>query len=159
MKKLLLSVFLTKAAILAAAQQDFKRNDIYLEAFGNGLFSSLNYERQLTKQPGLGMRFGVGFYTENVFYLTILSGVNYLFPLKGGKSFIDAGAGVTFARIDGQLFEPSKNSRGNHFTNFIPSIGYRKHAKNDLMWRISLTPVANKFAFTPSLGASVGKRF
>ena len=42
-------------------QTGFKKNDIYLEAGGNGLFGSVNYERQLTKSPGIGARIGVGF--------------------------------------------------------------------------------------------------
>ena len=66
-------------------QTTFKRNDIYLEAGGNGLFASVNYERQLTKQPGIGFRLGVGFYSENAFYLTIPIGINYLFKLKNKK--------------------------------------------------------------------------
>jgi hypothetical protein len=140
-------------------QSSFKKNDIYLEAGGNGLFASVNYERQLTKEPGLGARFGIGIYSENAFYLTIPVGINYLFKLKNDKSFIDAGLGVTWARIDGKLFSDSKNSNGDHFVNFIPSIGYRRHTAKDLMWRISVTPVANKNTFVPSLGASIGKRF
>jgi hypothetical protein len=34
----------------------FKRNSIYLEGGGNGLFASVNYERQLTKEPGIGVK-------------------------------------------------------------------------------------------------------
>jgi len=79
--------------------------------------------------------------------------------LKNDSSFIDAGLGVTFVRIDAKLFGSDQNSNGEHLVNFVPSIGYRKHTPKDLMWRISITPVANKKAFTPWLGISVGKRF
>ena len=48
--------------VCSYGQTIFKRKDIYLKAGGNGLFASVNYERQLTKQPGPGYRFGVGFY-------------------------------------------------------------------------------------------------
>ena len=78
---------------LTLAQNSFKRSNLYIEAGGNGLWGSVNYERQLTRQPGLGLRIGVGFYTENAFYLTIPAGINYLFPLKNHTSFIDAGFG------------------------------------------------------------------
>ena len=159
MRKLILTVFTSCAVTLSFGQSDFKKNYIYLEAGGNGLFGSVNYERQLTKQPGLGARVGVGFYSENAFYLTIPVGINYLFKLKSDKSFIDAGLGATWTRIDGKLFGDSKSSNGDHFVNFIPSIGYRRHAVKDVMWRISLTPVANKYGFVPWLGASIGKRF
>lgn len=61
---LVLAIFLSTSLL---AQNTFKRNDLYLEAGGNGLFASVNYERQLTKQPGLGLRTGIGFYSEKSF--------------------------------------------------------------------------------------------
>ena len=140
-------------------QNSLKKNDLYLEAGGNGLFASVNYERQLTSQPGLGVRIGVGFYTEDAFYLTVPIGINYLFQLKNKESFIDAGLGISFAQFNGKLFVDSKNLGGEHFINFIPSIGYRKHTANDVMWRISLAPTINKYTFVPWLGFSIGKRF
>ncbi|MGE5107618.1 MAG: hypothetical protein ACM3H8_08740 [Sphingobacteriales bacterium] len=159
MKQFILLIITTTFAALSFGQTAFKKNDIYLEAGGNGLFASVNYERQLTKQPGLGVRFGVGFYSENAFYLTIPVGIDYLFKLKGDKSFIDAGLGATWTRIDGNLFGDSKNPNGDHFVNFIPSIGYRRHTIQNIMWRISVTPVVNKYGFVPWLGLSIGKRF
>lgn len=159
MKHLLLFVLFSCITYCSFTQTSFKHNDIYIEAAGNGLFSSVNYERQLTKHPGFGLRLGVGFYSEKAFYLTIPVGVNYLFKLKNEKSFIDAGFGATFTRINGNLFSNSINSNGNHFTNFVPSIGYRKHSSKDLMWRVSVTPIINKYGFVPWLGLSIGKRF
>ena len=146
-------------AFCSFGQTTFKRNDIYLEAGGNGLFASVNFERQLTKQPGFGFRLGVGFYAVNVFYLTVPVGINYLFKLKNNKSFIDAGLGVTWTRIEGDLFENSRYSSGDHFVNFFPSIGYRRHTTKDLMWRFSVTPIANKNGLIPWIGLSLGKRF
>lgn len=140
-------------------QTAYKRNDIYLEVGGNGLFASVNYERQLTKQPGLGFRIGVGIYSENAFYMTIPAGINYLFKLKNDKSFIEAGLGTTWTRIDGKLFKASKNSNGDHFVSFVPDIGYRIHTNKNIMWRISASPIINKFGLVPWLGFSVGKRF
>ncbi|HMK17144.1 MAG TPA: hypothetical protein VK492_03010 [Chitinophagaceae bacterium] len=159
MKQFLLFTITATFVTFSFGQSTFKRNDIYLEAGGNGLFGSLNYERQLTNQPGIGIRLGVGFYSENAFYLTIPVGINYLFKLKGDKSFIDAGLGATWTRIDGNLFGDSKNPNGENFISFIPSIGYRRHTTQNLMWRISVTPVANKYGLVPWLGLSIGKRF
>ena len=113
----------------------------------------------MTRQPGLGVRLGVGFYTENAFYLTIPVGIDYLFKLNNDRSFIDAGLGVTWARIDGNLFGESKNSNGDSFVSFIPSVGYRRHTTQNLMWRVSVTPVINESGFVPWLGLSIGKRF
>ena len=159
MRKQILAAFALCTVSFSFGQSTFKNNYVYLEAGGNGLFGSVNYERQITKQPGLGARIGVGFYSENAFYLTIPAGINYLFQLKKEKSFIDAGLGATWTRIDGNLFGKSKNANGDDFVNFVPSIGYRRHVSNNIMWRISVTPVANKFGLVPWIGASIGKRF
>jgi hypothetical protein len=51
MKKLTLLLAVSGIIVCSYGQQNFNRNDIYLEAGGNGLFASVNYERQLTKQP------------------------------------------------------------------------------------------------------------
>ncbi|MBE7174005.1 MAG: hypothetical protein INR73_25755 [Williamsia sp.] len=146
-------------ATCSYGQVNFKKNAIYLEAGGNGLFTSVNYERQLTNQPGIGLRVGVGFYTENAFYLTIPAGINCLFKLKQSNSFIDAGLGTTWSRLDGHFLDNTKDANGNHFVSFVPSIGYRQQTENGLMWRIGLTPIANKYGFIPWLGFSAGKRF
>jgi hypothetical protein len=159
LKHLTLFLVILCIAFCTYGQTTFLRNDIYLEAGGNGLFASVNYERQLTKQPGLGFRLGVGFYSENAFYLTIPVGINYLFKLQNNKSFIDAGLGATWTRLDAELFGGSKNLNGGHFVNFVPSIGYRQHISKDIMWRISVSPIANKYGLVPWLGISIGKRF
>ena len=159
MKILIFFLASTFFVTFSFGQSDFKRNDVYFEAGGNGLFSSVNYERQLTDQPGLGVRIGLGFYSENEFYLTIPTGVNYLFKLKNDNSFIDAGLGATWTRSNGKFFIIEDPSIGTQFVSFVPSIGYRKHTANDLMWRISLAPVANRYGLIPWIGLSLGKRF
>ncbi len=158
MKKMLLIILFLNATT-AFAQNQFKKNSIYLEAGGNGLFGSLNYERQLAKEPGFGARVGVGFYTEDAFYLTIPVSINYLFKLKNNTSFIDAGLGTTWARVDGKIFGDAPYYGHGHFTNFIPSVGYRKQTSKNLMLRFSLTPVINNFGFVPWAGISFGKSF
>jgi hypothetical protein len=159
MKKTFLTALVLCIVTFAFGQSPFKRNDIYLEAGGNGLWGSINYERQLAKEVGLGARIGFGFYTENAFFLTIPVGINYLFKLKKENSFIDAGLGVTWTRVDAKLFKDEGDSNGDHFVNFIPSVGYRKHTKDNMMFRFSLTPVINRNGLVPWIGASLGKRF
>lgn len=159
MKKHVATLLLLCLTATAFAQSGFKKNDIYLEAGGNGLFGSVNYERQLTALPGLGARIGLGFYFEDAFYLTVPVGINYLFPHKNPKAFIDAGLGATWTRIDGNLFGKTENQNGEHFVNFVPSIGYRRHTAKDMMWRVSVTPIVNKYTGVPWIGFSVGKRF
>jgi hypothetical protein len=128
---------------------DEKKNTAFFELGGNGLFGSVNYERQLTKKPGLSARMGVGFYSEYAAYVTFPVGINYLFALKKKGAFIDAGLGVTWTTGN-----PSDN-----LTHFIPTIGYRKYTANNIMLRASITPVINEEAFTPWIGLSIGKQF
>lgn len=158
MKYFVLCLAISLVANCCYGQTTFKRNDIYLEVGGNGLSASVNYERQLTRQPGLGLRVGLGYYPEKAFYLTAPIGVNYLFKLKKDRSFIEVGLGATLTRTEVHLFGGSKNSSGDPFVNFVPSIGYRRHTNKNVMWRISLTPIANQYGVLPWLGLSIGKR-
>jgi hypothetical protein len=154
MKKALSTIILFLCiATFTLSQNPFKRNVIYLEAGGNGLYGSVNYERQLTKQPGLQARIGLGIYWHYDNLLKLPVGINYLFNLKNKKSFIDVGFGVTFIGID------EKTYGGLNYVNFVPGIGYRRHTLKNVMWRISFTPVINKYGSTPWVSASIGKRF
>lgn len=119
--KYFIAVYFTLSCInFSFGQKSFKQNDIYLEAGGNSFWASVNYERQLTKSPGFGVRLGLGFYTEKRFYLTLPVGVNYLIKLNNNASFIDLGLGATFARSNETKFEEDEN----HFIGFVPSVGY-----------------------------------
>jgi hypothetical protein len=167
MKKIIivgLAIFITSVNI-AFSQNIFKTNDVYIELLGNGVLGSINYERQLSKQPGFGVRFGVGTVYDNPqptikeeFLMTYIIGINYLFKLKDGKSFVDAGLGFTITPTELYFLAPG-DSRAENFVNFVPSFGYRRHTKNNRMWRISLTPIGVNTGFIPWLGASIGKRF
>ena len=69
MNKTILVTIHMLIGIIAFGQENINenrtlRNTIFVEALGNGLFGSINYERQLTKEPGLSVRAGIGFYTE-----------------------------------------------------------------------------------------------
>jgi hypothetical protein len=136
-----------------------KNNKFYAEVGGSGLFASLNYERQLTKLPALGVRLGLGFYTEKAFYMTIPVGLTYAFALKKTNTFLDIGLNLTHARIDGRVFTQEQNNNGNHFTSVIPSIAYRKQFGKDSFWRMSFTPIFNQNTTMPWFGFALGKQF
>jgi hypothetical protein len=157
MKHLIITFF--SFTLLVCTKTFGQQNNLFIEAGGNGLFGSVNYERMITKEPGLSLRAGIGIYTEKAFYLTLPVGINYLFPLKKAGTYLDAGLGITWAQIDGKIFKDEGNANGDHFTNFIPSFGYRKHVGEHTMWRASITPVFNKMASNPWIGFSVGRRF
>ncbi len=162
MKKAGLLILLLTVSIIVSGQADIKKNSVYIEIAGNGFLGSVNYERQLTKQPGVGLRIGIGTYSASSFQLTIPVGVNYLFDLNK-RSFIDLGFGVTYTRADVLLYTSVKyadpNFVNSNYINYIPSVGYRWRTKNNFMWRISFTPVINHIGFIPSLGFSFGKDF
>jgi hypothetical protein len=159
MKYFVLTLAVSLIASSSYGQTTFKRNDIYLQAGGNGLLVSMNYERQLTEEPGFGLRLGLGFHPGEGYNLIVPVGVNYLFEIKNDKSFVEAGLGVTWTRTPVILLANSKGIEGNSFISFVPSVGYRQHTNRNMMWRINLTPIINKYSAFPWFGLSLGKRF
>lgn len=138
------------------------KNTLYVEALGNGLFGSLNYERQLTKEPGLSLRAGIGFYTENEFYLTLPLSIQYAFDLKR-NNYIETGIGYTWADAGADDLFNNNNNRSNSddLNNLFLSVGYRKHFGKNWMWKVSFTPLVtnNKDVTLPWFGVAFGKRF
>lgn len=103
-KKLLLGLNFLFIVSLPLFSQDKKGNDspqrnlAYVEIGGASLFTSVNYERQLTKEPRLSLRTGLGFYSESELYLTYNSGLHFLFAFNEKKdSFIDLGLVASLA--------------------------------------------------------------
>ena len=141
------------------AQTGFKQNYFYAEIGGNGIFGSINYERQVSKQPGLGVRVGLGFYMDAIFHYTVPVGINYLLKFKGEKSFIDFGAVGTWTTNEETSIGGNQKDKGEVYGNFMINFGYRRHTSNNLNWRLNLLAVKNKYSFGPWLGASIGKGF
>ncbi|MBT3588190.1 MAG: hypothetical protein HN507_06020, partial [Flavobacteriaceae bacterium] len=102
MNKIKFLIICLFVSIISFAQENQKsnsgnlKNTVFVEALGNGLFGSINYERQLTKEPGLSLRAGIGFYTEYDFYLTLPFSIQYLIDLNR-NNFIETGIGYTWA--------------------------------------------------------------
>ena len=137
------------------------KNTVFVEALGNGLFGSINYERQLTKEPGLSLRAGIGFYTENEFYLTIPTSIQYLISLRN-SNFIETGVGYTWADAAADdIFNNENVTNSDNLNNLFLSVGYRKHFGKDWMWKANFTPLItnNKDVTLPWIGVSIGKRF
>ncbi len=139
------------------AQTNFTRNAVYLEAGGNGLFGALNYEYQFSHKPGFGIRAGLGFYAEYGVHPTIPVAINYLVPLKNELQFLEAGLGLT------PTLEFNRQSKDvitvDLVSYIVPSFGFRKHTRNNYMWRINFSPILNADPFLPWIGFSYGKRF
>lgn len=162
MKHLILAAFFSLLSVILFAQTAAKKNAVYFELGGNGLFTSLNYERQFLQQPDLRLRAGLGIYSHDPSRLTIPLGIDYL--LKTGKrSFLDIGFGATYTRADVKLYtivdHKDPNYVNHNYVNIVPSVGLRHHTENNLLWRISIAPVINNNGLIPFLGFSIGKMF
>lgn len=128
-----------------------------MELGGNGIFTSINFDHQFSKKPGFGIRAGIGFYSLNPFELTIPVGINYLFEITTDKSYMEVGLGATWTKANVSLIlEPDLTKKQSNFGNYFPTIGYRRHTKKSLMWRLSLTPVLNQNGFAPFFGGAFG---
>jgi hypothetical protein len=110
---------------------NIKQNDLYAE-IGGSSFLGLNYERQLSSTPGVGVRAGMSWLWFNWYGII---GINYISTgNRSKKSFVDVGLSAAFlASSDRYLHEPGEDS-----TFLIPNIGYRKHTKYGIMWRINM---------------------
>lgn len=146
-----------------SGQSQTKLNTVYFELGGNGLFTSINYERQLLRKTRLNFHIGTGIYGVTPTYLTMPFGINYLFKLRNTSSYIDIGFGATYSKADVALYAIIERRNPNYvntnFWNYIPSLAYRKITKRNLMYRFSLSPVINHNDFLPFLGFSLGKSF
>lgn len=162
---IILMIFEMLLGVIAFGQENNNKknlkNTVFVEALGNGLFGSINYERQLTKEPGLSLRAGIGFYTEYDFYLTLPFSIQYLIDLNR-NNFIETGIGYTWAdaRAD-DIFNNESVKNSDNLNNLFLSVGYKKHFGKDWMWKANFTPLItnNKEVTLPWIGVSIGKRF
>jgi hypothetical protein len=168
MYKQILTLITLIASTSLIAQENFRKNDAYIEFLGNGIGASISYERQLQNEPGLGVRFGVGYFSgDEQFRVSVPIGINYLFNLRNNKSFIDAGIGGTWSGAAGlKTIKQEVTAGGVRVRDYreriwsaVPSVGYRHHTKGNFMWRTSFSPIINKYRVMPWVGISVGKRF
>ncbi len=161
MKKSLLSLLVLLTTV-PTFSQDFKKNEVFIELLGNGLLGSINYERQLGKKPGFGIRAGAGLYGTDT-HMTIPVGVNYLVRLRNDYSFLDLGFGATFTKTDGFFYAITKLSDGyirkKDYVYLIPSVGARAYTTKNFVARINLTPFITESGLLPSFGLGFGKRF
>jgi hypothetical protein len=131
------------------AQTEFKKNYAYIEFGGNGIFASINYERQLFKKPGLGLRLGCGIIP--LVGASFPAGVNYIVKTKRDNSLFEMGFGITY--ILGKTVEKTER------ITYVPSIAYRHHSKRNRIIRVAFTPIFNDSSVYPVFGISFGKIF
>jgi len=158
-KAFLFSIFMF-SVINGFTQSSFRKNTIYGEFGGNGVFLSAHYERQLGTKPGWGVHFGLGNAdADENFAFTFPIGLNYLFNISNQKLFIETGVGVTWALQN--IWDNYNHTEPHKYRPaFIPSVSFRYHTRYGLMWKVTAMAAFSKNNIIPFYpGISIGWRF
>lgn len=177
MKIRLFTIFIVLLCLQAKAQTETSssfKNAIFVEAFGQGLHTTINYDMRIKKgtQDGLGFRIGAGGIftgTSDADAGPVVNGVlafpfglNYLIGKK--RSSIEAGLGLTphYAKTD--IHSPTKPrivEENGWSTNGYLNLGYRfQPMDNGFMFRLNWTPVISSTGLlAQNFGISAGYSF
>ncbi|WP_242923691.1 hypothetical protein [Pontibacter liquoris] len=156
------------------ASTDSRKKAIFVEAFGQGLHASVNYDMRFNKgvQSGLGFRLGVGgIFTgtanadagkEATGVIAFPVGLNYL--VGENRNSFEAGIGLTphYAQTDiYSSTRPEIVDQNGWGTNGYLNVGYRfQPLSKGLMFRLNWTPVINSTGFlAQNFGVSAGYSF
>jgi hypothetical protein len=149
-------------------KSDYRKNAIFLELLGPGMFYSVNYDRRI----GNNLSLRGGFTTWNLHgVLFELLGIERLsmtaFPLSinyltgpGKSSHLEIGAGVMPSFVSGKASFTDEETGNATLLMGIGSIGYR-YQKPDggFFFRVALTPVFTQYGSAVSGGLSFGIGF
>lgn len=157
-----------------------QKNAVFYELGGNGGWMSINYERQLTKDPKIMLRLGLGFSPFEVEFqgdesspyanflnfpaaeLSVPVSAHYLLHFSN-ENYLDMGLGYTWQQPTDNPNIVNEKEKALHL--FYSSIMYRNHfGRNESwMWKIGLTPriASNEKLNGPDIwaGLVIGKRF
>jgi hypothetical protein len=134
-------------------------NNWFVEAFGSGLYYSINYEKLLYRQQGYGWiaRIGASYNPRDFWMLNkiYLDGNTFLFPFTTSMLFgqrkekLEVGAGFTLL------------TRGITERDIVPTgvLGFRVLETNQVYFRVNYTPVILRGEFIHWFGFSLGKNF
>lgn len=177
MRKLYFTILLMATLIFQAKAQSETPNRnkaIFVEALGNGLGISANYDMRIKKgvQDGFGFRAGIGGLSLNgkddngqptsVSTLTFPLAINYLIGER--RSAFEAGLGITPLYVNATVDDTNSagitNVKGWGSSGFI-NLGYRfQPLRNGFVFRFNWTPAFNSTGFFPAwLGISAGFGF
>lgn len=175
MKKNIIQVFIFLCPFITFGQQNINiksinRNSIYFEAFGQGLYNSISFDRINSINKNIKTSFSAGLTlvpTSELCVVGIPASYNYLF----GKNnhHLELGLGITAMYLRQNKLTVSEGVtdlngntqinnyigyQNNFYSYFTPKIGYR-FQKNDggLFLRLTLTP---SIAGINSIGGTQG---
>lgn len=169
MKKLITSSLILLITVSCLAQ---RRKTVFIEALGNGLTVSGNFDLRLkaNQNDGLGLRAGMGGGSLNgtddqgnsasIGIITFPLAVNYLVGKK--RSAFESGIGITpvYVTASGKINDDVFSGRGLALSGFL-NLGYRYQPLNKgFMGHIKWTPAITNSGFSPSwFGLGIGYSF
>jgi hypothetical protein len=136
------------------------KNSIYLEAGGNGLWFSLNYDRILRQKEKVILTRRTGF-SYRSYCNSITLPITFSFLYGNNNNFLEIGAGPTLQYI-------SSSSTTGFSTHGIIGFRYQEMEKSGFMFRVVLTPIFWRYIddniyrtgyYEPWLGISFGYSF
>ncbi len=164
MKKLICIALIFASSSLFPQSIENSHNIIYAELLGNGLFSSLNYEREVSNNVSL--RFGLGFAFSNslsnsgshhttAFFPIAMC--NYTFDVYG-NNFIEVGGGLLISSTN---FEITNDKYPQSQSVAVPTtaIGYRYSPKDGGIFFSAAFDMFIMTGIYPWAGLGIGYRF
>ncbi len=169
MKKLIASFLILLITVTCQAQ---RRKTVFVEALGNGLTVSGNFDLRLkaNRNDGLGLRAGIGGgsltgtddqgNSASMGIITFPLAVNYLVGKK--RSAFESGIGITpvYVTASGKINDDVFSGSGLALSGFL-NLGYRyQPLSKGFMGHIKWTPAITNSGFFPSwFGLGIGYSF
>lgn len=136
------SVLILTFPFSGISQNETKREAIYLEGLGSGIFYSFNYDWRFKDQVnGLGAKAGLGYTAIDGFRVaTIPIAVNYL--LGKQRNFLELGLGATVILLSRTNSTAATSDPRVSETGLVLNgiLGYRRVSKSGFLLRAGLTP-------------------
>lgn len=144
------------------AQEQPKRNAVFVEIYGAGLFHSINYDVRFDQiSNGLGTRIGLGYTAiDGVRVFTFPITINYLIGKK--RNFLELGIGGTGIFLgQGNISSPASGPDISSSTAIAHGmLGYRRVSSSGFLFRAGITPLFTGTEFIPFVPqASLGYAF
>ncbi len=117
-----------------------RKNSIFVEAGGNGLVASLNYERKFFSNRNnnfVAIKAGIGPFAT----ISILN-ITSTYNIGDGMNFFEAGGGV--GGFTNQLFDENSGRSDYSFVYFTPIIGYRRQSAKGFLLKTFITTFSDR---------------
>ena len=138
-----------------------KPNNLYFELGGNGIYYSVNYERNILSASKLQLNTRIGLTTIGIENIGLPFEANVLFGKEEQRSFLEIGIGGT--PMYSYTRKAERNGTwGKRKSEFdliaLGRFGYRYVSEKGFLLRFAFTPVFERKYF-PWAGISIGKNF